>query len=119
MQTQAREEALDAAREMVMSKRLASLLIYLFFMSHGLVLRNTGPYVDTVDLHGTTVAEAIAIVQEMLLEKPSSNCEYKNLSSGVANANEFAQHILSRSLLERGLTLITRVRFLSPRLGTH
>lgn len=102
-----------------MSKRLASLLIYLFFMSHGLVLRNTGPYVDTVDLHGTTVAEAIAIVQEMLLEKPSSNCEYKNLSSGVANANEFAQHILSRSLLERGLILITRVRFLSPRLGTH
>ncbi|KAF5316418.1 hypothetical protein D9619_006534 [Psilocybe cf. subviscida] len=47
----ARQEALNAAREMVLSKRIST--------ANG----------DTVDLHGTTVAEAVVIVKEVVNDK--------------------------------------------------
>lgn len=57
--------------------------------------RTSGIHGDTVDLHGTTVAEAIAIVQEMLLENPSSNGE-----SQRSLALQYINHIFTGHTLK-------------------
>ncbi|KAF9564232.1 hypothetical protein CPC08DRAFT_721095 [Agrocybe pediades] len=60
----ARQEALNAARVMVQEKRTSSV-------NH-----------DTVDLHGTTAAEAIVIVKEILKEELSSSAKPLKIITG-------------------------------------
>ncbi|KZT70763.1 hypothetical protein DAEQUDRAFT_724889 [Daedalea quercina L-15889] len=64
LQQQARQEQLDAAREMVQAKRVSSA------------------FGDTVDLHGTTVAEATQIVKDVLRNGGSSQAKPLKIITG-------------------------------------
>ncbi|TFY54024.1 hypothetical protein EVJ58_g9104 [Rhodofomes roseus] len=64
LQQQARREKLSVAKEMVQAKRMSST------------------YGDAVDLHGTTVAEAVAIVKDVLRESGSTQVKPLRIITG-------------------------------------
>ncbi|KAH9840080.1 uncharacterized protein C8Q71DRAFT_855375 [Rhodofomes roseus] len=64
LQQQARREKLNVAKEMVQAKRMSST------------------YGDAVDLHGTTVAEAVAIVKDVLRESGSTQVKPLRIITG-------------------------------------
>ncbi|KAI0924875.1 hypothetical protein AcW2_005626 [Taiwanofungus camphoratus] len=93
LQQQARQEQLGAAREMVQAKRLSS--------SNG----------DTVDLHGTTVSEAIQIVKDILHEGGISASKPLKIITGrgmhSANGIGVLGPAVKSALLDEGWTVWT------------
>ncbi|PCH44424.1 hypothetical protein WOLCODRAFT_139001 [Wolfiporia cocos MD-104 SS10] len=91
LQQQARIEQLDAAREMVQAKRATS--------ANG----------DTVDLHGTTTAEAVQIVKDILRESGSSPAKPLRIITGrgthSANGISVLGPAVRSALLEDGWTV--------------
>ncbi|KAH9479696.1 Smr domain-containing protein [Psilocybe cubensis] len=89
----AKTEALNAAREMVSEKR------------------NNSQNKDTVDLHGTTVAEAIAIVKEILKNEGSTISQAKPLKiitgRGSHSHNQISvlKPAVRKALVEDGWTV--------------
>ncbi|KAF8200399.1 hypothetical protein BJ912DRAFT_921859 [Pholiota molesta] len=77
----ARQEALNAARALVQSKRQVLILI----ISSG----NS----DTIDLHGTTVAEAITIVKEILHDEGSSISQARPMKIITGRGNHSANQV--------------------------
>ncbi|TFY83649.1 hypothetical protein EWM64_g373 [Hericium alpestre] len=67
LQEQARKEAMEAARGMIESKRV------------------TSAFGTTIDLHGTTVSEAVAIAREVLAEYGASPAQPLKIITGRGN----------------------------------
>lgn len=76
----AKTEALNAARDMVQEKRSVIFAIERLILT--VFDRSTSQNHDTVDLHGTTVAEAIVIIKEILKNEGSSISQGR-LSSSI------------------------------------
>ncbi|KAG2011349.1 hypothetical protein CC2G_011482 [Coprinopsis cinerea AmutBmut pab1-1] len=82
-QEMAKKESLNAARAMVHRKRMAS------------------NEKNTIDLHGTTVVEALAIVREVLAEQPTSQARPLKIITGRGSHSVNQTSVLKPALKKR------------------
>jgi DNA-nicking Smr family endonuclease len=96
----AKKESVNAARAMVLRKRWACMnKVQDAFLTNG--DRNASGDKSSIDLHGTTVAEATVIVEEILAEQPTSQARPLKIITGRGSHSVNQTSVLKPALKKR------------------